>query len=106
MGYKSDSRVRLWITSLPFPWHCGPQIGFEGQILDNLSALSLALWATNRIRLRGWGIEGEGGWVGGGGGGGGEDEPNKLFMNGVALFVSPPPPQFLSPFTLFTGFKI
>ena len=79
----------------------------QDQIFDNPSALCLALWAKNQI------------WLGvcvcvcvcvggGGGGGGGTDTPNKLFMQGVQLSVSPFLKIFVYPvrFTLFKDFQI
>ena len=48
---------------------------YQDQILDNPSALCLALWAKNRT------------WLGEGGGG--TDAPNRLFMKGVRLSVFP-----------------
>ena len=49
----------------------------QDQIFDNPSALCLALWAKHQIRF---GEEG---------GGGETDAPNRLFMKGLRLFVSP-----------------
>ena len=50
----------------------------QDQIFDNHSDFCLAVWAKHRIR-----------WGGGGGGGGGADTPNRLFMKGIRLSVSP-----------------